>query len=324
MSFLAKLAELKKPGEHFQGAKSVKTSAHGEVKNNHKVQARSTNNETSTLPSNYVRQEDPAVKRLKELRRKEKMKLAAKSGKKIPAPSSDRKRKKEEHSMNNTDTKFRRKIGDFNRNARPMQPVQRAPIKKLSFEELMKQADERAKAVSQPNASASDGLLDRGKPKIRPVKLDYAKRSGSVKKKNSMPLQRYQSEKTAASTRPHISVPSPSIAQPNAKLRKKLDTLKKTRQAKHEVYDEEDDMDDFIEDDEQEPEYNRDEIWAMFNKGRKRRDFESDDESDMEANEMEILEEEEQASRMARLEDKKEEQWLKRHEEKKRKKFGRS
>ena len=38
----------------------------------------------------------------------------------------------------------------------------------------------------------------------------------------------------------------------------------------------------------------------------------------MEANEMEILEEEEMARKMARLEDKREEAWLKKHEEEKR------
>ncbi|MBL3706193.1 hypothetical protein GI582_26415, partial [Sulfitobacter sp. BDSS02] len=96
--------------------------------------------------------------------------------------------------------------------------------------------------------------------------------------------------------------------------------------------DEEDnDMDDFIEDDEDEgyhskskhsngPGYDRDEIWAMFNRGKKRSEYDYDEleDDDMEANEMEILEEEEMARKMARLEDKREEAWLKKHEEEKR------
>lgn len=90
-------------------------------------------------------------------------------------------------------------------------------------------------------------------------------------------------------------------------------------------------MDDFIEDDEDEgyhskskhsngPGYDRDEIWAMFNRGKKRSEYDYDEleDDDMEANEMEILEEEEMARKMARLEDKREEAWLKKHEEEKR------
>lgn len=84
-------------------------------------------------------------------------------------------------------------------------------------------------------------------------------------------------------------------------------------------------MDDFIEDDEEEQGFNRDEIWAMFNKGKKRRDFENDYESDdMEVNEMDIMEEEERATKMAKLEDKREEEWLKKHEQEKRRRILRS
>ena len=88
----------------------------------------------------------------------------------------------------------------------------------------------------------------------------------------------------------------------------------------------EDDMDDFIDDDDDEEAeyvkdhgYDRDEIWAMFNKGKRRSDYLDYDEDadDMEANEVEILQEEERASKMARLEDKREEKWLKMHEEEK-------
>ncbi|CEP63307.1 Spt2p LALA0_S07e07162g [Lachancea lanzarotensis] len=324
MSFLAKLAQLKRSSEQLQGSKSAKDSSNGVAKKNGTSQMRSLSNEAPLLPSNYVRQEDPAVKRLKELRRKEKVKIAVKSGKKIPAPSSERK-KKEGPSMMNTDTKFRRKVGDYsNGSVKPVQPIQRAPMKKLSFEELMKQADEGAKSLIEPSATAHNVSSGKEKSKVRAVQLEKPKRDSSVKKKISMPPRPHEGKKKTIPKTRQISVPAPSIAQPNAKLRKKLDLMRKTKQVKNDYSDEENDMDDFIEDDEKEAEYNRDEIWAIFNKGRKRRDFESDDESDMEANEMEILEEEEQASKLARLEDKKEEQWLKRHEEKKRRKFGRS
>lgn len=77
--------------------------------------------------------------------------------------------------------------------------------------------------------------------------------------------------------------------------------------------DEESDLDSFIasEDEEElqaEPEYDRDEIWSIFNRGKKRSHYAYDDydSDDMEATGAEILEEESRSKRNALLEDKKE------------------
>ncbi|GMM32909.1 Spt2 protein [Saccharomycopsis crataegensis] len=125
------------------------------------------------------------------------------------------------------------------------------------------------------------------------------------------------------------------IAAPSEKLRKKLEERKKSkdlreRQRKRygdydeDDYDEEDD--DFIVDDEEEeeygsgysrrgedPGYDRDEIWAMFNKGKKRRyNDDYDDESDMEATGADVFEEEERSFKYALREEKREKELEKR------------
>ncbi|SCU90461.1 LADA_0F04236g1_1 [Lachancea dasiensis] len=313
MSFLAKLSQLKKPSVN---ANKVNLDAGRNQKRDVAVDPLGL--ESRLLPQEYVRQEDPAVRRLKELRRQEQIKNAAKSGKKAPPPPTNRKKKE---PAANTETRFRRKPGDSKKSTVSVKPTVRAPIKKLSFEELMKQADERAKspapnAVPVPdNATAS---FSAGRSKGQKLPGDKLKSTAKKFKARTNVSRPLNNQRSVPRLQP-LGVPASSLAQPNPRLRHKLNALKHRRQKGSS--DEGEDMDDFIEDDEAGEDYNRDEIWAMFNKGKRRRDFESEDESDMEANEMEILEEEEHATRMARLEDKKEEQWLKKHEEQKRKKL---
>ena len=91
------------------------------------------------------------------------------------------------------------------------------------------------------------------------------------------------------------------------------------------------DLDSFIASDEEEeqaePDYDRDEIWAMFNRGKSRAyydKFNDDDSDDMEATGAEIFEEEQRSKRRAALEDKKEmEEEQRRAELKRRRKEGR-
>ncbi|SCU85804.1 LANO_0C05468g1_1 [Lachancea nothofagi CBS 11611] len=318
MSFLAKLSQLKKLAprvEEKSRKKDVGKEDKSKIIDPLKI-------EGPLFPKHYVREEDPAIKRLKELRRKEQLKNAAALGKKTPAPAS---RKKKDESTLDTETKFRRKAGESTKIHRPVKAVVREPIKKLSFDELMKQAEE--KATSPPKTLSGNGQTPRPAPRVpfkqaanRTQKEGFRSKFRQGQRDTSHPRKADIERPTHKQQRPPVS--KPSIAQPNAKLRKKLDIIKQRRQSKHHESDDGEDLDDFIEDDDEEQDYNRDEIWAMFNKGKRRRDFGSDDESDMEANEMEILEEEEHAAKMARLEDKKEEQWLKKHEQQKRKKLG--
>ncbi|GEQ72460.1 hypothetical protein JCM33374_g6147 [Metschnikowia sp. JCM 33374] len=110
--------------------------------------------------------------------------------------------------------------------------------------------------------------------------------------------------------------PSSALA---AKLKQKPGAGSRNSRTKdvHQVDDDEDDesddMDSFIasEDEEEleaEPEYDRDEIWSIFNRGKKRSHYAYDDydSDDMEATGAEILEEESRSKRNALLEDKRE------------------
>lgn len=121
-------------------------------------------------------------------------------------------------------------------------------------------------------------------------------------------------------------------------MQKLVDKRKrKAETTRRSYYDEDDEsLDDFIVDDEGEEEeedhyhrsnrssgrryqeeeegYDRDEIWQMFNRGKRRADFviEDDDDSDMEATGAELFREEQRSLRVAREEDEAEERELKR------------
>ncbi|ANB12372.1 hypothetical protein AWJ20_623 [Sugiyamaella lignohabitans] len=121
---------------------------------------------------------------------------------------------------------------------------------------------------------------------------------------------------------------SPDIAH---RQRPKQGFPEKRRPARRQDdYDESDD-DGFIVDDEEEEArsrdvgYDRDEIWSIFNKGRKRQYYsDEDDLSDMEASGSQVFAEEQRSAIYGRREDDMEEQELQRRaEEKRRKKFGR-
>lgn len=393
MSFLSKLSALKKstPVKHTLVITDKEKTPSQEIE--------------SLLPANYVRDEDPAVRRLKELRRKERIKngeLLKKrnaAGKK-QSGSGDSRRSKKNKSQKDEDggmlgTVYKRKIGSStrahnNNNNKVMKP--RVPIKKMSFEELMRQAEQNDKF---PMKSTSEPpTVGQSKKLIRPGFKSKSTRVNSISSKESLRGDRHKLSNTAldskevpttlngskssssmerdiikksnnrsisssgggggggsSNSKDIVRIPSISanrLAQPNATLKQRLerkgymsqsrrDRFGRQHNVRNDNYDEDEDvdseLDDFIEDDldEEEPRYSsrsedlgydRDEIWAMFNKGRNKshyyHDYEDEEEDDMEANEMEILDEEEYATRMAKLEDKKEEEWLRRHEEKKR------
>lgn len=315
MSFLEKLSKLKKTTI----PSTTKNNNESAKKNVNKAAKDVLESESSLLPKSYTREEDPAVKRLKELRRKEQLKKGTLQTKK---PSVSRKRLDDTV----TEARFKRKVSSSTVTRKTM-PVNRQPIKKLSFDELMKQAEQKSK---NPPLSPSPLPKNEKKKDVKPAglsskirkngfKLPHQKRPVTNAKKN-VPVSKKE-------VPVKIALPKNNIAQPSEKLRKRLEMKQQHRKRYYGGEDEdEDDMDDFIDDDDDEEAeyvkdhgYDRDEIWAMFNKGKRRSDYLDYDEDadDMEANEVEILQEEERASKMARLEDKREEKWLKMHEEEK-------
>lgn len=331
MSFLSKISSLRK---------SIPTAAplRGQEKDK-KVQ----NEEHSLLPKNYVREEDPAVRRLKELRRQELLKNGELSKRaRSQAKSTAPRKKRDPDEGYPTDTRFKKKVGTSAHPSRPMStPRKTEPIKKLSFEELMKQAENNAhekgsnKSTSPSRTIARPGVQRQSPPQSHSKKIGFkSKMDKSHRKPTSPAPSRPKTGSHGAKSEPvKIRTLNTGFAQPNEKIRRQLEQRKRHSRPQAREDEFESDMDDFIEDDTEDmngrhasrPDtgYNRDEIWAMFNRGKRRSEMAFDDyeDDDMEANEMEILEEEEKASRMARLEDKREEEWLKKHEqEKKRRK----
>lgn len=329
MSFLSKLSSLRKSPTAIPVTPKSNTA--------HEVKEK----EPSLLPKNYVREEDPAVKRLKELRRQELLKRGELSQKSKSSTKASTARRHKDNDGPGTETKFKRKVSPLASQANRSVPAphkKTETIKKLSFAELMKQAENNANAPKN---------VQRGSPpvtKILSTKPSIEKRSSSThtkyngfKKHNpAEKVIRSPSLKSSGSKTNHTSlhkeklpvklkVPIRGLAQPNKRIKEKLESKKRKELYAKEREEYESDMDDFIEDDggdnwsrsNEDAGFDRDEIWALFNRGKKRSDYAFDDYEDdnMEANEMEIFEEEERASKMARIEDKREEEWLKKHEQ---------
>ena len=384
MSFLSKLSQLK----------SVPT-----VSSESKPKQKVVNDEVSLLPKHYVRDEDPAVRRLKELRRKEilareasnpskKKRESRSSAAKTKSPSSHSRTKAKDELGSAVGTVYKRRIGSNSRRQKLDSTIKHAPIKIMSFEELMKQADSNAveeKSVSRTSSPVNVAGTKLEKPGFkskfnRSSSLNPQSTSTSTSRSRSPPapsssisprneeakLKRVEEQHTPKSiqtgSRPargkvgsdergdrlvRVPIPKNIVSQPNKRLKEKLRKNRGSRESydryrdrygREEEGDDYSDLDDFIEDDEGEwsgrggnaggrdDGYDKDEIWAMFNRGKRRSDYNyyddyDEDDDDMEANEMEILEEEEESRKVARMEDKREEEWLKRHEmEKKRRK----
>ncbi|EDO17086.1 hypothetical protein Kpol_1025p5 [Vanderwaltozyma polyspora DSM 70294] len=345
MSFLSKLSQLKKTPPANDINKKVLATENGKK------------DERSLLPNNYVREDDPAIARLKQKRRQE----LIKSGKLNPKGTSNKSRSssstpggKRKNSPsdndNGTEFKFKRKINSNNlpKFQKPVE-TKHAPLKKMSFDELMKQAENNAhsKPESEPVLNSKSKELNVGKSVQQKYRIS---KQGFKSNRNERMHNSTSVRNSRPSPKPHttshdlkpVIVPIPKgggLAKPNEKLRERLEMKKqKLRRGRYEDEEEDeddydDDMDDFIDDDEEDyssvsrshkANYNRDEIWAMFNKGKSRSDYsydnydDYDDYNDMETNELDIMAEEEEAGRMARLEDKREDAWLKKHDDQKR------
>lgn len=347
MSFLSKLSQLKKTNPTTNSRKTIQSTP--------------VNNEPSYVPEKYVREADPAVQRLKELRRKELEKKA------LENPKKHQKATKKSLNNENKSTRTKRAPKD-NHNAvtykrkngskstlhpQNMQynSSKRDPIKKLSFDELMKQAETNKVNPGSSKSTKNDNVSNRpriNRPGFKTARVRGDSRSVSRendlrRSQNTNGNERLQEDIRKSPNKFNekpsvvVSLPNQGFAKPNEKFKRQLDSKKLHSKRRYSDDDEGSDLDDFIEDDEEEayersysrdPGYDRDEIWAMFNNGRRHNDYDryddEDDEDDMEANELDIMMEEERASKIARLEDKKEDSWLKKHDaDKKRRKLTR-
>lgn len=238
---------------------------------------------------------DPAVQRLKELRRLEnEAKLEAKKAANIKKPTHRKPSIKPSISQSIKPTANSNKI------SKPQ------PVKRLSFAELMKQGQQKTKTLTEDTKPPK---IQRYQSKTKLFKP--ATTSPSSPPTYSLPSSKYVIRKEPPKPKP--------LAQPSAKLKAKLDARRKSKQ---EYYDDEEEND-FIVNEEDEG-FDRDEIWKMFNKGKSRYTYNEDyDSSDMEADGDEIFEEEEISSRNAKFEEKRESQLEKKRIEEKRKRLGR-
>lgn len=215
----------------------------------------------------------------------------------------------------------------------PSQPTEKKL--KMSFSELMKKAS----LIDQSKMSIAIKQKTKSPENVRPRRTPRP--DGESRQKNGESARSGHSSKTFRSDRvrpngpsareapnrhgagnggrdsareprdprPEMRAPLPT-RQPSEKLQAQL----KGRQSaarEEEEYDE-DDWGSFIASDEEEEQqayggdYDRDEIWSMFNKGRKRSyytQFDDEDSDDMEATGAEILEEEQRSKRRAMEED---------------------
>lgn len=205
-------------------------------------------------------------------------------------------------------------------------PLDRPPAKKMKFNELMKKAsliDNSKLSISLKPVVKTGAEKGEKKRSASPsVSRSVNSRSntpapataGPRKLRETAPYPRRSSEPPAR-TQPVVPIRSGPLPlrKPSQKLEQNLN--KRKQEQEYDEYEEDSDVGSFIaSDDEEEIEqevergYNRDEIWAIFNRGKKRSHYEADDydSDDMEATGAEILEEELRSKRRAELEDKKE------------------
>ncbi|SMN21680.1 similar to Saccharomyces cerevisiae YER161C SPT2 Protein involved in negative regulation of transcription [Maudiozyma saulgeensis] len=328
MSFLSKLSKLKRNSPSYHADNSSNINKKNEIEEE----------PSSLLPTNYIRDEDPAVRRLKEIRNKERLKNKSneKPKDKIIKRRSTTRRKKINDTEQDIGTVYKRRLGsNSNKSSQTNIMKRREPIKKMSFEELMKQADSQdiIKTNAIRNNTKTTHLNKPGFKKRNPIRG----KNNDIMKQNQVPPPPSSSSSSKNINEPkviHLNTRiGTSIARPHARFQAKLNKHKQYAAAEDE-YDE--DLDDFIEEDEEEEEerirdnrgYDRDEIWAMFNRPGQRNHYRPQedewDSDDMETNEIDIMAEEEEATRAARLEDKREQNWLRKHDEAKAKARNRS
>lgn len=297
--------------------------------------ANTAKNASSSQPSQRQnRTVDPVVARLKEARRleMEKKEAARKDAARKEAGKQTSNKigaRKSAGSLGSSTTSSSANGKNFGSKPQPRTPattqsasVAPASRKKVNYKDLMKKATTidnsklslkiKAKSLlppirlhSRPERSASIA----GRPSLSTTLSNMAK--SAVSGRQLHPTERLKTNKNGPRKPESFSRPLPRaplpVRQPSAKLSQSLGSRR--------TNDEEDDDSDMLSflasDDEEErnQDYDRDEIWAMFNRGKKRADYERYDDyesDDMEATGAEILAEEMRSKRTAELEDRRE------------------
>lgn len=260
--------------------------------------------EQAPAPSNGVggaRPVDPVVARLKAARKAEREKKEQELREKKGLARAAKPRKAIPKSRESTPgTKARSTSITAARGvATPPATAPPAPKKKMKFSELMKKAQQidqsklsieiKSKKASPPAPRAPSKT-----PSRTPPPRSYT--PGKVSGKRPPVAQKRPPKEVARAPLP--------LRGPSQTLEQRLKKSKPTHES------DELDLDSFIESDEevaQPVDYDRDEIWAMFNRGKKRLQFHDDyDSDDMEATGAEIFEEEQRSKRRALEEDRRE------------------
>ncbi|RLV95018.1 hypothetical protein JA1_001329 [Spathaspora sp. JA1] len=281
--------------------------------------------------SNSDRPIDPVVAKLKEKRRVEKEKkeqeLRLKKGL-APKKTSSAKPTKPAVVTTSAPKRSNHTQPTKTKNASHVPPPSNTPPlginndlrkKKLNFNELMKKAskiDHDKLSIKFPTKSKS--------PEVGP-----SRRSRTPDKSNTRPPELKKDERRKKPmAAPIPQAPSPlkqttvkaplPTRKPSEKIQQKLkDNKSPTKKKRQEYHEEEessdDELDSFIESDEEDAynsrDYDRDEIWAMFNRGKKRTYYERYDDydsDDMEATGAEILDEEQRSRLKGEFEDRRE------------------
>ncbi|KAG5422312.1 hypothetical protein I9W82_001407 [Candida metapsilosis] len=266
---------------------------------------------------------DPVVARLKEKRRLEREQAEAAKSKKSGANSTKVTTKQpraapvSRQSITKTTTKPNWDL--------PPPPA--PPKKKLSYNELMQRAKKVDHEKLSIKISHKSSSPEATAPKAFPTKATAVSKKpssttppSSVPPRNntmkSKPIERAKPDVPIRKPLPKVPMPA---RQPNAKIQERL-KQKQGRKLQGRGYgydedeDDDDDLSDFLVSDEEEEQevgdYNRDEIWAMFNKGKKRKYYEyndyDDEDDDMEATGADVLEEELRSRLDAEREDRRE------------------
>lgn len=284
---------------------------------------------------------DPVVAALKEKRRLENKQkedqLRAKKGlpprqERRAAPQKQtRERERGEPSKRTPKSRVHTKQSS---SAPPPPPPLRRPREKLSFDQLMKKAklvDAKTLLVNYKPKSDSDPVSN--KPaRMKPLERYAAKEAAMMRPPPTRPPPssrvRVAGKKPPSKKPPSLAIQKPVIRAPNKALQERLQQRK--RQQYEEDSEDEDDDDGFVVDDDEGGyndhggDFDRDEIWALFNRGKKRTyAYDDYDLDDMEATGAEVLAEESRSRRSAMMEDQREAEDEFRRAEAKRKRLGR-
>ena len=255
MSFLSKLSQLKKS----TNKNSIERKG---------LVGKKIRDETNTLlPKSYVREEDPAVRRLKEKRRQEMLnngELAKKNSIKNPKSTnlSGKGTTRSNNDDKSTEFKFKRKLGTNTTMTSNQGGLKRKPepIKKISFEELMKQAETNANNPIK-GANKSDGSkisiirkeMPRPhitKPGFKPQRSSHRNELLRHNKSNSEFALNSSSEPNKEMKPVVVHLPKVGFAKPNQRIRERIQSKKRDYHSYDDHhYEDDDDMDDFIDDD---------------------------------------------------------------------------